>query len=94
MMSPPMVASSIPPKTAVPNETRLAAPAPVAMTSGMTPRIKLNAVIRMARKRSVDAAVAASKAVLPSWLSWFANSTMRIALLDASPINSTSPICM
>ena len=39
------------------------------------------------------ASTAASKADLPSWCSWLANSTMRIALFDARPIKSTNPIC-
>src|SRR4051794_2320757 len=49
---PMVVANSIPKKTPVPSECRLPAPAPLAMTSGDTPRIKANEVIRMGRKRS------------------------------------------
>src|SRR5204863_8211322 len=41
----------MPKNTAVPIAWRLAAPAPVALTSGKTPRMKASAVMRIGRKR-------------------------------------------
>ena len=49
---------NIPAKTAIPNEIRLAAPAPVEMTSGKTPRMKANEVIRIGRSRTFPASMA------------------------------------
>ncbi len=46
-----MVDTIIPPNTVVPTECRLADPAPEAKTSGSTPRMKANDVIRMGRSR-------------------------------------------
>ena len=90
--TPRTVEASIPPKTAVPSETRERAPAPEAMTSGMTPRMNEKAVIRMARKRRRAAVSAASKMDFPSSRSCLANSTIRMAVFAESPIRSTSPI--
>jgi hypothetical protein len=58
--TPRTVEASIPPNTAVPRDTRERAPAPEAITREMTPRMKENAVIRMARKRSRAAVMASS----------------------------------
>ena len=41
--------------TAIPRERRALAPAPLASTSGKTPRIKVNDVIMIGRKRTFDA---------------------------------------
>src|SRR2546428_10994725 len=48
---PMVVANSMPANTVVPIEWRLAAPAPPATTSGDTPRMKANEVMRIGRKR-------------------------------------------
>lgn len=57
---------NIPAKTAIPNEIRLAAPAPVETTSGKTPRIKANEVIRIGRRRTFPASMAASEIGFPA----------------------------
>src|SRR5438034_3311531 len=54
------VEASMPLNTAMPIDLRELAPAPVASTSGSTPRIKANEVIRIGRKRARAASVAAS----------------------------------
>src|SRR5882762_9110236 len=46
------VEASMPLDTAMPIDLRELAPAPVANTSGSTPRIKANEVIRIGRKRT------------------------------------------
>ena len=55
----------IPENTVMPITLRASAPAPLATSNGKTPRIKENAVIRMGRKRSRAASVAASIAFIP-----------------------------
>ena len=50
----------MPPKTVVPIDCRLAAPAPLANISGRTPRMKAKAVIRIGRRRSRPASIAAA----------------------------------
>ena len=42
---------NMPAKTAIPNEIRLAAPAPLETTNGKTPRMNANEVIRIGRKQ-------------------------------------------
>ena len=49
---PKIVTPSMPLKTAVPSDRRISAPAPCAITSGTTPRMKANEVIRIGRSRS------------------------------------------
>jgi hypothetical protein len=83
----------MPLKTAAPSDRRISAPAPSAMTSGTTPRMKANDVIRIGRSRSRHASVVASRSGLPSWDSCRANSTMRMAFLHARPTSTTKPIC-
>ena len=91
---PNSVTPSMPLNTAVPSERRISAPAPVATTSGTTPRMKANEVIRIGRSRSRDASSVASKRGLPSSsCSCLANSTIRIAFLHARPTSTTRPIC-
>ena len=51
---------SMPLKTAVPSERRISAPAPVATTSGTTPRMKAKEVIKIGRSRSREASLVAS----------------------------------
>lgn len=57
---------NIPAKTAIPNEIRLAAPAPVEMTRGKTPRMKANEVIKIGRSRTFPASMAASEIGFPA----------------------------
>src|SRR5262245_32776353 len=54
------VEASMPLDTAMPIDLRELAPAPVANTSGITPRMKANEVMRMGRKRARAASSAAS----------------------------------
>ena len=60
------VDTSIPPATAVPTECRASWPAPVANTSGSTPRMNASDVIRIGRSRSRDASIAASMTDIPA----------------------------
>ena len=57
---PNSVTPTMPLNTAVPSARRISAPAPVAMTSGTTPRMKANEVIRIGRSRSRTASSVAS----------------------------------
>ena len=83
----------MPPNTAVPSDCRISAPAPVATTSGATPRMKASDVIRMGRSRVRAACTAASAGELPASCACRANSTIRIAFFAASPTSTTKPIC-
>jgi hypothetical protein len=86
------VAAIIPPKTPVPIDWRAAAPAPLALTSGKTPSTKASEVMMIGRKRRRAASSAASLALIPSAYFWAANSTIRMAFFEASPISTTRPI--
>ena len=87
-----VVAAIIPPTTPVPREWRDAAPAPVLITIGKTPRVNASEVMTIGRKRSLAALTAASNTLLPASLSCIANSTIRIAFLADRPMRSSSPI--
>src|SRR5713226_6539985 len=91
---PKMVTPNMPLKTAMPRVLRISAPAPLARTSGTTPRMKAKDVIKMGRSRSRHASTVASTRPLPPSWSCLANSTMRMAFLAASPIRTTGPICV
>ncbi len=82
----------MPVATAMPSERRAAAPAPLAITSGRTPRMNVKDVIRIGRKRTCDAWTVASRMSLPAARPSRAISTMRIAFLAESAIKSTRPI--
>ena len=81
----------MPKNTAVPSDCRISAPAPVAIASGSTPKMKANEVIRIGRSRVRAAMTAASKRSLPCASPWRANSTIRMAFLAASPTSTTKP---
>ncbi|CFO00475.1 Uncharacterised protein [Bordetella pertussis] len=85
------MAASIPPSTPIPTARWLAAPAPVAMASGTTPRMNASDVIRMGRKRRRAASTADSYRPCPRAYWSLANSTIRMAFLAASPITVTMP---
>ena len=87
------VDTSIPPETAVPTEFRASRPAPLANTSGRTPRMNASEVIRIGRSRSLEASIAASTTPSPRARSCSANSTIRIAFLAASPMSTSRPTC-
>ena len=57
---PKSVTPIMPLKTAVPSDCRISAPAPVAITSGTTPRMKAKEVMRIGRSRSREASTVAS----------------------------------
>jgi hypothetical protein len=76
----------------MPIDLRALAPAPVASTSGATPRMKANDVIRIGRNRARAASTADSRMAFPSMRNSRATSTIRIAFFAESAISSTSPI--
>ena len=91
--TPRIVAMSMPENTAMPITLRDSAPAPDAVSSGTTPRMNANAVMRMGRNRSFAALSAASMSGFPWSYSIFANSTIRMAFFAARPMSMISPIC-
>ncbi len=78
--------------THMPSEMRELAPAPVAVTSGTTPRMKANEVMRIGRRRVRAASIAASAISMPSARRSRATSTIRMAFLAPSAISSIRPI--
>src|SRR6185312_8061460 len=88
------VEASIPPNTAVPRARRAPELAPVAMTSGSTPRMNANDVIRIGRSRRLAASMTASRMERPCSTRSRANSTIRIAFFAERPISVTMPICV
>src|SRR5690606_14131750 len=85
------VAASMPPSTPRPTAFWLAAPAPLAITRGTTPRMKANEVIRIGRKRSRAASMADSARPAPLAYRSLANATIRMAFFAARPITVTIP---
>ena len=90
---PKHVAASIPKQVQMPIAFMAAAPAPEAKTSGITPKMKLHAVIMTARKRSDAPLTAESYTLTPSSRCCLENSTIKIAFLAASAISITHPSC-
>ena len=78
--------------TPVPMAFWLPEPAPVLIASGNTPMRKAKEVIRMGRKRNRAASIAASARLAPCWNNSRANSTIRMAFFDASPMVANRPI--
>ena len=91
---PNSVTPNMPLNTAVPSVRRISAPAPTATTSGTTPRMKANDVIMIGRSRSCTASSVARRGSAPSSRRDFANSTIRIAFLQARPTSTMKPICV
>src|SRR5262249_28293845 len=85
------VEANIPLPTAMPRERRALAPAPLASTSGSTPRMKVKEVIMIGRKRTWEAAMVASRILLPAARPSRAISTIKIAFLAESAMSRTSP---
>ncbi len=81
----------MPPMTAVPSACCAPAPAPLPVTIGTTPRMKASDVIRMGRRRMRAAVMAASTTRIPCALRSLANSTIRMAFLDARPMVVSRP---
>ena len=82
----------MPNTTAVPSDTRLAAPAPVANIIGITPNTNARAVMSIGRRRTLPASSAACRTGMPFLRKSMAYSTMRIAFLAAIPSSSIMPI--
>ena len=92
MMKMPMpVAAIMPPITPVPTAMRLAAPAPLAITSGTMPRMKASEVMMIGRRRNLAASLTASSGFSPRSSSSIANSTIRMAFLAARPMMVIRP---
>ena len=81
----------MPPMTLVPSACWLAPPAPVATTIGSTPQTKARPVIRIGRKRKLQASIVASTRGLPWARRSFANSMIRMASLAARPMMVIRP---
>ena len=79
------VADIIPPMTAVPSACCAPEPAPEPITIGNTPSVNASEVIKIGRKRSRAASIAASLADLPWVTSSLANSMIKIAFLADKP---------
>ena len=83
----------MPENTVMPIDFRALAPAPVASTSGSTPRIKANDVIRIGLNRARAASIADSIiGFLSRTCNSSATSTMRIAFFADSAISRINPI--
>ena len=82
----------MPENTVMPIDLRALAPAPVASTSGATPRMKANEVIRIGRKRARAASTADSRSTCLASCSSRATSTIRMAFLADSAISRIRPI--
>ena len=86
-----IVADTMPPITPVPMSFWLPAPAPVAMANGKTPAMNASEVIRMGRRRSLAACIAASTGVAPRFSASSANCTIRMAFLADRPMVVSRP---
>ena len=87
------VEANMPEATAMPSDLRALAPAPLASTNGITPRMKTKDVIMIGRKRDCAASMAASMMPLPAARPSRAISTMRMPFFAERAISRTSPIC-
>src|SRR5215469_2467952 len=87
------VEAIMPLNTVMPIDLRALAPAPLAITSGATPRMNANEVIKIGRSRAIAPSTAASNSGLPSCTRCSrATSTIRIAFLAESAMSKTMPI--
>lgn len=86
------VETIIPPTTAIPIAIRPCAPSPEAYTNGTNPRIVEILVIRIGRKRCVEAERIASVIPWPASCRWLANSTIKIPFFATKPISMMIPI--
>ena len=83
----------MPPITPVPIAAGGRRPAPVAIASGSTPRMKASEVIRIGRKRrcAPPASVASTSVHAAARVRSLANSTIRIAFFAARPMIVSRP---
>ena len=78
-----------------PMSKRLTAPGPLAISSGTMATSIATVVMRMGRRRMVEARSTASRLLKPSRVrNWLANSTMSIPFLVTSPIRVMRPTCV
>src|SRR5690606_1606963 len=87
------VAAPIPPNTVQPIVWRENAPAPVDIIRGIIPKINAKDVIMIGLSRNFTASKVASNSGIPMSTRSLANSTIKIAFLQAKPIIVTNPIC-
>jgi len=86
------LATIMPANTAVPTARRLSMAAPVAQTSGISPKMNAIEVINTARIRILAPSDAASRMESPDSRASLANSTIRMPFFAASAISTTMPI--
>ena len=86
------VETIMPPTTAIPIAIRPCAPSPEAYTSGTNPKIVEILVIRIGRRRCVEAERIASAMLSPASWRWLANSTIKIPFFATRPISMMIPI--
>ena len=79
------VADNIPPITQIPISLRPAAPAPVLTANGRTPSMNANEVIRIGRRRILEASTTESVKRCPLSYNSFANSTISMAFQRFCP---------
>ena len=82
----------MPLNTVMPIDLRALAPAPVATTSGATPRMKANDVIRIGRRRSRAASTAASRIALPS-ISRLSRAMVKPSVFAVFPLMTSPSSC-
>ena len=87
-----VVSPIMPPMIPVPMEWRAFAPAPVAIASGSTPKMKASDVMRIGRSRSSPAWMVASMIDSPCFRSSTAKVTRRTAFFAPRPISTSRPI--
>ena len=91
---PKTVTPIIPNITDVPSDCLSSKPEPVPYASGTTPRMNASDVITIGLRRFCAAVLTAETIFSPRSSRCFANSTIRIAFLHASPMRTTKPICV
>ena len=89
-----MVPTSIPPAQPTPNEILPLAPTPCAKTRGNMPNIMVSEVIRMGRRRTLAAVIAAIVMLMPWRCRSVAYSVNRMAVFAKSPMSIMRPVCM
>ena len=82
----------MPLNTAMPSAWRISAPAPVARTSGTTPRMNANEVIRIGRNRGPRGLDRRFEAALPCVFALLGELDDQDRVLAAKPTSTTRPI--
>ena len=76
---------NIPPTTEIPMAIRPLAPSPVANANGTRPRMVDTLVIKIGRRRWIEASRIAVNLSIPASCFWLANSTIKIPFLATRP---------